>query len=126
MNGIHKLPFLLGGFMALISGVISYACGTNSRTTYIRMAVAMVVFYIVGSYIKNTLYTIQAELKEKKEQELLEAQNAEESQTNQNPLAASSQAAPAGEHRINLVASDSEDGFSPLTISRIIASKSKE
>ena len=117
MDGIHKLPFLLGGFMAVISGIVSYAYDSGSQATYIRMAVALVVFYIIGTYLKNTLSNLHEEVKRKKEQELQEMLEQEALQAARE--AESGPDSPEG-HKVNLVADDFSDEFLPLTISRII------
>lgn len=124
MDSIHKMPFLLGGFMAVVTGLISYISGKNSQTLYIRMAVVMVVFFILGNLIKRTLITINEELEKKKEQELLEMEKQEAEMSAQ--MQVDPQLKPDNEHKINLVADDSEDDFSPLNVSRIITSKLKE
>lgn len=125
MDAIHKLPFMLGGFMAVFIGIISYISGLNSQTIYIRMAVVMVVFYIIGSLIRKTLNTIQDEIKIKLEKESEEEQNGDEFNKDEAPENIPHMAQP-GEHRLNLIAGDSEEEFSPLTVNRIITSKMKE
>ena len=125
MDGIHKLPYLLGGFMAVIVGIISYISGSVTQTIYIRMAVVMVVFYMLGSIIRNTLNKIKDELRNKEEQRLLEEQIEEEAK-NSEAARKRSHAVHPGEHRVDLVADDFNDEFSPLTVSRIITSKTKE
>lgn len=125
MHGINKLPFLLGGFMTVFVGIISYIGGSANQTIYIRMAVVMVVFYIVGSIIRNTLNTIQEELKDKKMQVILKEQIAEKNNKKEVSRNVSHMVKP-DEHRVNLVTDDYEAEFSPLTVSRIITSKMKE
>ena len=121
MDDIHKLPFLLGGFMAVVVGIISYISDSVTQTIYIRMAVVMVAFYIVGGFIRNTLNTIKDELKQKEEQRLLEEQIEEEARR----IEASHKVQPA-EHKVDLVADDFGEDFTPLTVSRVISSKVKE
>lgn len=111
MKRIHKLPFLFGGFMAVLVGITSYVCGSEDRTTYFRMAVAMVIFYIIGLFVRNTLLSIDKEVMDKKEKESNELLH---KQLQQN------------EHKINLVADDSSEEFSPLAVSKVISSKIKE
>lgn len=125
MDNIHKLPFLLGGFMAVVVGIISFISGSAAQTIYIRMAVVMVGFYIVGGFIKNTLNTIKDELKQKEEQRLLEEQIEEEAKRIEASAMASNMVQP-GEHKVDLVADDFDEDFTPLTVSRVISSKVKE
>lgn len=80
MSIVPKLPFLLGALMAVIVGAAGYLDGLDSQAVYIRMAVVMIVFFIIGSIIKNTLSTIQQEISNKRENELLEMQDSEKKQ----------------------------------------------
>jgi len=116
---------LLGGFMAVVVGIISFISGSAAQTIYIRMAVVMVGFYIVGGFIKNTLNTIKDELKQKEEQRLLEEQIEEEAKRIEASAMASNMVQP-GEHKVDLVADDFDEDFTPLTVSRVISSKVKE
>ncbi len=126
MDAIHKLPFFLGGFMAVIVGMISYVSGSASQTIYVRMAVVMVVFYVVGSFIRKTLSGIKDELDDKEQkrraEEQLEAEEASMNEAFQN----AHQKGQPGEHKVDLVADDFDEDFSPLTISRVITSKLEE
>lgn len=125
MDRIHRLPFITGGFMAVLTGITSYACGSDNQTTYIRMAVVMVVFYIIGIFIRNTLQSISTELDEKKERNLLKekeeaaaAELAEKNAVKQNEA--------GNGQRVNLVADDSGEEFTPLTVSQVISTQFKE
>lgn len=124
MDRIHRLPFITGGFMGVLTGITSYACGSGSQTTYIRMAVVMVVFYIIGVFIRNTLQSINIELDEKREQDQLREKEAAKAE------AAAKAAAKQNEgdqgHRVNLVADDSGEEFTPMTVSQVIITKMKE
>ena len=69
MNYVHKLPFILGASMAVVIGLISNSTGNESKTIYIRMLVGLVVFFIIGLYIRNFIYKIDQEISKKKEEE---------------------------------------------------------
>ena len=69
MDYVHKLPFILGASMAVTIGVISNYTGTQSKTIYIRMSVGLVIFFILGLYIRNIIYKIDEELRKKKVEE---------------------------------------------------------
>jgi len=89
MDNIHKLPFLFGGFMAVIAGAINYSNGFDSQTIYINMTIFMVIFYILGIYIKNTIVAMNKEQKVKRENELNllnqnNAENPDKNNTNEN------------------------------------------
>ncbi|NLL06689.1 MAG: hypothetical protein GX270_13095 [Clostridiaceae bacterium] len=69
MDYVQRLPFILGASMAVIIGIISNSTGTESKTIYIRMSVGLVVFFILGLYMRNTIYRINKEVRKKKEEE---------------------------------------------------------
>jgi hypothetical protein len=125
MDNIRKLPFFAGSFIAVVTGFISYVYGADSRTIYIRMAVMMVVFFVSGVFIKNTVTAIKDEVNNKKEKELREMEREEELE-NVAEIQNGVQNENNREHMVNLVADDSDEDFSPLTVSRIITSKTKE
>lgn len=110
--------------MALLTGVISYACGSGNQTTYIRMAVVMVVFYIIGVFIRNTLQTINTELDERRERE--QQREMEAAQAEYAAKAAAKQNEAGHGHRVDLVAGDPGEEFIPMTVSQAIGTKLKE
>ncbi|HOA55540.1 MAG TPA: hypothetical protein PLY59_06720 [Clostridiales bacterium] len=74
MGDIRKLPFLSGCSAALLAGIISYAAGVDNQVIYIRMAVMMFLFYMLGVFVRNAIVKTRNELDEKKrERELEEA-----------------------------------------------------
>jgi cytochrome c oxidase assembly factor CtaG len=74
MGNIRKLPFLSGCAAAVLAGIISFAAGADNQTIYIRMAVMMFLFYMIGLLVKKTVVNTQRELENRKrEQELKEA-----------------------------------------------------
>ncbi|MCR4434473.1 MAG: hypothetical protein QHH06_00885 [Clostridiales bacterium] len=72
MEYIQKLPFIFGALMALIIGIISYRDGVPRQTVYIRMAEGLVVFFILGILVRNTLEGIIEEINLKKLKDLAE------------------------------------------------------
>jgi len=66
MGNIRKLPFLSGCSAAILAGIISYAEDVENQTIYIRMAVMMFLFYMIGVLVKNTVVNIKKEIEEKK------------------------------------------------------------
>ena len=69
MDYVHKLPFILGASIAVLIGVINSITGAESKTIYIRMSVGLVVFFILGLYIRNFIYKIDEEVRKKKVEE---------------------------------------------------------
>lgn len=135
MERIHKLPFILGCLAAIATGIASYLTGAESQTIYLRMAVMMLIFFLIGIYTRNTILSIDKEVQENKlqkaraEEQQLRQQIEEEKaassepkhQTLQQRLAQKYQA-----HTVDLTAEDTGDDFEPLTISKAISSKVKE
>lgn len=120
---IERLPFVMGAVAAILFGLISYQSFGSSTETYIRMAVGMVLFYVIGLYARSILNTIIGEIKEKKEKERKEEERArrEKMQMEMGLRAQSGTSertvAPGFEARVG----DSED-FEPLTVSDYIKS----
>ncbi len=77
MDYLHKLPFLLGSFMAIVIGVISYTNQTSQQEIYFRMAISMVVFFLIGLYLRSTITNIVDQIEEKKRQEAIEEKTEE-------------------------------------------------
>lgn len=125
MDRIHKLPFLLGGFMAVVTGVISYCCGSDSQTTYVRMLVFMVVFYVIGIYVRNTIKSIHTELNNKKEQELLNSDIGNEGE-HKSIMNDGGHVLQHQEHKVDMVAGGPDDELTPLILSHLISNKTKE
>lgn len=125
MDRIHKLPFLLGGFMTLLVGLISYGSGSDNKTIYTRMVIFMVVFYLIGIYARNTITAINKELQEKKQQEEYDLMKEKEIEAAQNKPEGHNQAKQP-EHLLDLIADDSQDEFTPLSLSDVISNKIKE
>ena len=140
MKRIHKIPFILGCSAAIVTGIASYAAHTEDRNIYMRMAVMMLIFFIIGLYAKNTILSIQKEVQYKKQ----EQERAEEQQLRhqmEEKKASASARKPAQQenspeqqrqmqkkqiHKLDLAAGDTEDDFEPLAISKAVSSKSKE
>lgn len=127
MEYIQRLPLILGCLAAITAGIISYASGITNQYIYLRMAVALLVFFIIGVYIRGTVLRIKKEVEKKREEEekvQLErieseriAKKAAEKQKN-------------GTHKIDLTVDDSDDSnrisnddFEPLAASKAIRSK---
>lgn len=134
MERIHKLPFILGCIAAMAVGVASYIAGSESRTVYLRMAVMMTVFFIIGLYIRNTVLAIEKEVQEKRqEQEDSEDEQLDKLSPEQQEAASALNGQPlhqanshAQVHKVDLTAKDTGDDFEPLVISKVIRSNVKE
>lgn len=137
MGRIHRLPFIFGCSAAIVAGIISYATGVNSQGIYIRMAIMMIVFYLIGSYVKDTALRIEKEVEDKKreEQRLEEQQLRQQTGESKNAAAArqdaqreqqavrKDQPQAAQQGTLNLTA---DEDFEPMTLSKAVSSKIKE
>ncbi|MCX8130298.1 MAG: hypothetical protein N3I35_09395 [Clostridia bacterium] len=129
MEYIHKLPFMLGSLMAIIIGLISYKYHVSQQEIYIRIAISMVVFFFIGTYIRNTIMKILDETAKKREAEELERQ-AELEQQMQEQLKASEENKKTS--KLDLKVDDSYDSnsvfgedFAPLTVKEILRSNNE-
>jgi uncharacterized membrane protein YraQ (UPF0718 family) len=77
MEYINKLPFMLGAFMAIVIGIVSYEFHVSQQETYIRMVIGMITFYLIGIFIRNTIAKILDEVTRKKEEMLKEMKERE-------------------------------------------------
>jgi hypothetical protein len=128
MERIRKLPFILGCIAAMAVGIANYGAGSDNQTTFLRMAVVMTIFFIIGVYIRNTVLSIDEQVKEKERQRLLEEEQRireEHEERRAEEEAAKLQAGGKG-HNVDLVAEDRMEEFQPMTVSRVISSKVKE
>ncbi len=81
MEYIQRLPFILGAVMAIVVGMLSYSSTADMKQVYLKMAICMIVFYILGVFIKNTVFKINSDIEAKKkkiELEELEKERLEE------------------------------------------------
>lgn len=120
MDYIHKLPFILGAAATILYGLASYKRINDNQTLFLRMAVCMVVFYLLGLYIRNTIKSIQADVQERIEREKRE----EEERLAQEMARQNEQESGENNSRpvIDIRVEDNNEDFSPLKVSRIIKS----
>lgn len=137
MERIHKLPFILGCLAALAVGIANYITDSDNQTIFLRMAIVMTIFFILGVYIRNTILSINEEVKEKeierqKDEELqLRLEHEKERAEADNlkyPHAHNGDNTQNGQiqHKVDLVAEDTAGEFEPMTVSRVISSKMNE
>ena len=120
MERIYKLPFISGCMAAVVAGIASYATGAQSKIIYLRMAVLMVVFFIVGLYVRDSVLSIGKEVQEKKERQQQEAEEMQKQDSIKN------QSSDKPEPMLDLTASDEDGDFEPLTVSQVIKKKLNE
>lgn len=87
MDYIRKLPLLMGLTGAILIGLIGYAKKIPNKENMLKMIIIMVIFYIVGLFIRNTITGILEEIKQKaleKEKQELEEKKRQEELENEN------------------------------------------
>lgn len=131
MGHIRKLPFTLGCLAAIVTGIVGYSAGVVDQTIYLRMAAMMLLFYVLGIYIKNTIRTVKKEVVireiERKNEEILRKKQMEEDEKAALAARVKQPLQQDGSpHRIDFVADDSDEDFEPLTVSRAIRTKIDE
>lgn len=120
MEYIQRLPFILGAVMAIVVGMLSYSSTADMKQVYLKMAICMIVFYILGVFIKNTVLKINSDIEDKKkklelerlEQERLE-EEAREEQANQEAAFKHGSKLPKIDIKVD------DDEFVPLNIEMI-------
>lgn len=115
-----KLPFILGSSMTIIIGIINFTNNVSNQEIYVRMAIGMVVFYLLGFYIRSTVIKIEKEVRKKKLQEELEKIKELKKQADEK---ADSE---ANLHVIDFRIDDSDEDFLPLETSKAIKSALSE
>jgi mannitol-specific phosphotransferase system IIBC component len=69
MEYVQRLPLILGCLAAIAAGIISYTSGNTDQNIYLRMFIALLVFFIIGIYIKKTILRLKKEVDIKREEE---------------------------------------------------------
>lgn len=136
MGRIQKLPFILGCSAAIVAGSASYLTGVDSKGIYVRMAATMLVFFILGVYIRSTINSIKEEVLIRKIRELQEEKERLRRQREEEKASANAarfnkgrqqsepeQQANEQPHKVDLSTDDRIDSFEPLTVSRAIRTK---
>ncbi|HBR03181.1 MAG TPA: hypothetical protein DD738_11255 [Ruminiclostridium sp.] len=69
MDYIRKLPLLISLSVAIVVGMAGYIQEVPEKENMFRMLIVMIIFYLVGFFIKAAALSIYETLKEKEEQE---------------------------------------------------------
>lgn len=121
METIMKIPFLLALLAALLTGLMSLVNGVELNKTCVRMIIALVSFYIIGSIVSSTLTNIIEEQNKQKQEE--ENKLKEQERLEQEKVQKMMQEGHLGGN-LDLVADNKlDDGFSPLDLSQAIRSE---
>jgi len=136
MDIIRKLPFFSGSMGAILAGIISFAAGVDRQTIYIRMFVTMIVFYILGIYIRKTVLSIRKEAEiRKREKQAEEAKNRKQTHEKEDDAADKKGTIKTAQMerdkntrtaKDETSAGEQQDDFEPLALSRAIKTKVKE
>lgn len=66
MDYTSKIPFISGASVTIIVGILSYKSGYELKTICIRMTFSMVVFFLIGIYLRSFIRRMKREVKQKK------------------------------------------------------------
>ncbi|MCX7708901.1 MAG: hypothetical protein N2484_03530 [Clostridia bacterium] len=130
MEFIHRLPFIIGAFMAIVVGVVNYKSGIEQQQIYSRMTISLIAFFIIGLLIRNTVSSIYEDLEKKKRdrQELEEelerqahAKSMHEEAENSEAMEGAGGIPTQIDYRV-----DEGEEFTPLKVSEVLSSKLHE
>lgn len=119
MEYIHRLPFILGASMAIIIGIISNESGVVQQETYKRMALGMLIFFVLGLFAKNILLKAIEDVEKKREE--IAKQSERESEINQ--IANGEDEISSEASSIDYRTPDLGEDFTPLSVSEVIKSQ---
>lgn len=123
MDYIHKLPFILGAVVTITVGIISYSYKVSDQVLYMRMAVSMAVFYLLGLYVRSVIEkTLEEVRQKKKEEELKKAQERKKKKKEEESKIDSQDKCSS---QVDYKVGDDEE-FSPLKVSEVIKDNLKE
>lgn len=125
MEYIQRLPLILSLLMAIIIGITAYINGDKNQNIYLKMAVCVLGFYVLGLYARNVIKKTIDEIEEKKEKQK-ESENENQKLQKQEGLKEKEKNAGVvndiskmgGIPEINL--QTDEDNFQPLKVSKVI------
>jgi hypothetical protein len=126
MAYIRKLPLLLALTGAIITGLAGYVHRVNNKDNMANMVIAMVVFYVVGLFIRNTINNIVDTIRQKAEERELEEKRLLAEEKKKEEEAEKAEMADDAGSIVNLVADDkydigiSDDEFNELPITDYI------
>lgn len=124
MELLHKLPFILGAAIAIIVGIFCNALGVRQQDTYLKMAISMALFYIIGVYMRSTIKKILDEVEIKRhEKEKIKQREMEEAERAASERLKESLNTKNLGTKLDLKVDDYGEDFSPLTVSEYIDSK---
>mgnify|MGYP000536328019 CR=1 FL=1 len=136
MDIIRKLPFFSGSTGAILAGIISFAEGADKQTIYIRMAVTMILFYVLGIYVKKTVISVREEAENRKRENQAEEAEKRKRNDEKKEEAANRKSTIKNAQmerdkskdtaKAETASDDQQDDFEPLALSRAIKTKVKE
>jgi len=126
MAYIRKLPLLLALSGAIVTGLAGYAHRLSNKENMTNMVIAMVVFYVVGLFVRYTVNDIVETIKRKAEERELEEKKRLAEERKKEEEAQKAAMADNTESILNLVADEKidlgidDDEFNELPIAEYI------
>lgn len=118
MQYIDRLPLLFALLAAILSGVIGLSRSMANDRILLQMIITMVIFYVVGIFVRYNLFKINAQAKEKKINEDVKLEKKLSRESKENVI--------EKEDNIGEDNSISEDDFEPLKVSQFIREELKK
>ena len=123
MDYIHKLPFIVGIVVTLAVGAMSYVHKVDGQVLYLRMALSLIVFYILGVYMRSVLVRTLKEIElRKREEELMEREEEEKKRAEEEEKKNFNTTGDAASSGIDYKV-DGDEEFSPLNLSKVVKDK---
>lgn len=121
MDYLQRLPFILGVTASIITALVSYGQGIDNRLTYTRVAVSLIVFYLLGMIIRGLLMSIYRDVEKKKTEEEQSRNEEVENSGDNSPSGGTKPEGKAIKSKLDLLAGEDEE-FLPLAVSHMIKS----
>ena len=125
MQYLQRLPLILALAGSLVSGLLSLSRLRTRNEVLLQMVLTMVVFYIVGFFIRSTVLSIKTQVDEKwvKEEAAEKAQKEEEEAEERKRVKTEEFLGKS----IDYTANDFDDGsFDPLPVSEFLIKELKD
>lgn len=125
MQYIKRLPLILALAGSLITGILNLLCHKQQNEVLFQMLIALVIFYIIGFFIRSTVLTVKEQVDEK--QRIREAEEREQREKEEAEARRREKAEEFLGKNIDLTVNDSsDDSFDPLPVSEFIKKQLKE
>ncbi len=121
MQYLHKLPLLIALAAAFLMGLLGFARRSPQKEILVQMVLAMVLFFVIGLFVRSTLTNIKEQIEQKKkERELEELKKQQEMEKQEKEMEIG-----LGRNIDFTAGKEDEDAFNPLPVSEFIKKELK-